>query len=307
MATISKRGKFYRARIRRHGAPALSKTFDSKREAEAWARKIESEMDHGIFRDRSAAEQTTLAELLERYREEVAAHCSDPESADSRINVILNDPIADYSLISLTSKQIADFRNRRLKNVSGSTVKRDLALLSAAINVARKEWGIYLPENPVSLVTRPRSNPSRERRLMPGEEEKILAALEVTETHDEQGRFTSSSRNIWMKPLVIFAIETAMRRSDMLRLEGNTSTSNAAPPASSSARTVKAARYPYPPAPWRYSETSPEAILAKPSPPPTKRSRRRGSAPCRRPGLKIYIFMTCAMKPRAACLKKGYS
>ena len=52
MATVTKRGKYWRAQIRRLGFPPQHKTFDTHAEAEAWARVVESEMDRGIFSSR---------------------------------------------------------------------------------------------------------------------------------------------------------------------------------------------------------------------------------------------------------------
>ena len=50
MATIRKRGNLqWEARIRKRGYPTTGKTFETKADAEAWARQIESEMDRGIL------------------------------------------------------------------------------------------------------------------------------------------------------------------------------------------------------------------------------------------------------------------
>ena len=43
MATVTKRGKYWRAQVRRLGYPPQHKTFDTHAEAEAWARIVESE------------------------------------------------------------------------------------------------------------------------------------------------------------------------------------------------------------------------------------------------------------------------
>jgi hypothetical protein len=63
VATITKRfnrdGELigWQAKIRRHGFPTQSKTFDRKADADAWARSLEGEMDRGAFIDRRPAEQ----------------------------------------------------------------------------------------------------------------------------------------------------------------------------------------------------------------------------------------------------------
>ena len=73
MGTINKRGPYqWQAKIRRRGYPVQSKTFETKREAEAWASVIESEMSRSIFVDRSMAENTTFAEVIDSYIANVA-------------------------------------------------------------------------------------------------------------------------------------------------------------------------------------------------------------------------------------------
>src|SRR5258708_39266556 len=71
MATIEKRGQFWRVKIRRAGLMAQTKTFDNRTHAQQWARSVESDLDKGIVVDRRTAQPLSLAEVLERYRREV--------------------------------------------------------------------------------------------------------------------------------------------------------------------------------------------------------------------------------------------
>ncbi len=82
-------------------------------------------------------------------------------------------------------------------------MKRELNLLHSVIGKVRKRMGLH--ENPISDVKRPRVRNDRDVRLFDGEEEALLAAL-------------GDSRNPWIKPAVILAIETAMRRGELLAL-----------------------------------------------------------------------------------------
>lgn len=67
MATIRNRGEYqWEAQIRRKGYPAQRKTFETKADAQAWARMIESEIDRGIFISRLEAERTTFHQLIDR-------------------------------------------------------------------------------------------------------------------------------------------------------------------------------------------------------------------------------------------------
>ncbi|WP_343056481.1 site-specific integrase [Paraburkholderia ultramafica] len=175
-------------------------------------------MDRGVFVDRTEAERNTFDDLLKRYAEEVSPHKKGGAGEILRIRKIRTDALAQYKISAITSKIIADYRDRRMAKVSGSTVNRELTLIGHVLNVARKEWGIHLDTNPVSVIRRPRENRARNRRLSPDEEQRLLAEL-APSPRDDQGRFEAGgSRNEWIRPVVIIAIETAMRRSEILSL-----------------------------------------------------------------------------------------
>lgn len=73
-------------------------------------------------------------------------------------------------------------------------------------------------ENPVAMIRRPPENKARKRRFAVGEEELLLAELELS-TRSPNGCFKDGgARNPWIRPLVILAIETAMRRGELLSL-----------------------------------------------------------------------------------------
>lgn len=206
MATVTKRATGYQAQVRRKGYPTVSKMFNTRRDAESWARCYESEMDRGLYLDRTLAERTTLGELLERYRKEVTPRKKSAKTEDERIDRFLRqEKLCQYKMSALTSKAIAEWRDKRLQQVSGSSVCRELAILSHVINTSRKEWGVHV-DNPIELVSRPKLNKSRERRLVGDEEVRLLAAID------------RGTLNPWIKPIVFFAIETGMRRSEILSL-----------------------------------------------------------------------------------------
>ena len=68
MASIEKRGKYWRAKIRRTGFPSQSRSFDTKAQAEIWVRSVEGEMDRGIYVDRQRPDGG-VAERLGRVTE----------------------------------------------------------------------------------------------------------------------------------------------------------------------------------------------------------------------------------------------
>lgn len=199
MATIRKRGELqWQAIIKRRGHPLVSKTWNTRKEAEAWARQIESEMDRGIFVSRAEVERTTLHDLIERYRVEVL-----PSKLGKHFGPalkVLDEHLGKYSLAALSPKLVAGLRDTRTKSgLSASTVKKEINLLSRLIDLAGKEWGIALSANPCAMVSRPVEKNARDRRLEPDEERYLLAACEP---HTAL--------------LARFALETAARLGELL-------------------------------------------------------------------------------------------
>ena len=68
MATINKRGPYqHQVIVRRKGYPSQTKTFETRADAEIWARSVESKMDDRTFRDRRDLAKVTFRDALERY------------------------------------------------------------------------------------------------------------------------------------------------------------------------------------------------------------------------------------------------
>lgn len=107
MATVTKRGKYWRAQIRRPGFPPQHKSFDTHAGAEAWARAAESEMDRGIFVSRAEAERTTLAEALERYKTAISSRKAHPAQDYQRISHWLRQPLVHRYLANLKGADFA--------------------------------------------------------------------------------------------------------------------------------------------------------------------------------------------------------
>lgn len=76
---------------------------------------------------------------------------------------------------------------------------------------------MHLDANPVSLIRRPKENRARSRRLYRGEEERLLQELELSQRTAEDSSW-EGCRNEHVRPLVILAIETAMRRGELTLL-----------------------------------------------------------------------------------------
>jgi integrase len=183
-------------------------------------------MDRGIFHDMTEAENTTFKEALERYEEEVSKHKDGYAQEKTRIRAWMNDShfkngskdignafkLAGRSLASLRGSDFAKWRNRRLDDVSSSTVQKDLAIISHLFSIAAKDWGIPIT-NPIQNVKVKVEDNSRDRVYEKGEEERLLK--ELTPTAGSRTKL----RSIWLTPMVIVAAETAARQSELLALK----------------------------------------------------------------------------------------
>ncbi len=151
MATIRKLRGRWQASVRRKGMQPRSKSFDSKTEAERWARTLEAELDRsGALPDTRPAEKTTLAQILERYRDEISPTKRSHVTEVARINGILRRPICHRTLTLLSTADVAAYRDERLKTVAPATVIREMNTISHAIDTARREWNIHLARTPAS-------------------------------------------------------------------------------------------------------------------------------------------------------------
>lgn len=220
MAQITKRGELqWRARVRVKGYPDQSRTFLYREDAEKWARALERELETSGFVDRREAEKTTLRSVLERYGREVTPSKKSAAMEQVKIKILLRDPaLANLKMSAITSAAVAAWRDRRLAQVSSATVIRELGILSAVLNHARREWGVHV-ENPVRYVKRPPAPRARDRRLSAQEEAYLLAALEETPRKPDGTFGKGGSRNPWIAPMIQLAIETAMRRGELLALD----------------------------------------------------------------------------------------
>lgn len=193
MATITQlqSGK-WQAKIRLKGYSPVSKTFQTKTDADKWGKVVEAEMIRGTYVCRTESEQTSLGEALKRYLKEVSPRKKTEQFETYLIKRLMDHPLAKRSLASLTSNDLAKWRDVRLKEVKPASVARELGLIGAVLSQCTKEWRI-LQSSPLQNVRPPKFNNERSRRLSKDEEAYLMPELRG-----------------YMGPLVRLALETAM-------------------------------------------------------------------------------------------------
>jgi integrase len=141
------------------------------------------------------AADSSLSDLITRYIQTVTSTKRSAEYETIILQALLRHPISQKSLKELQVKDFANYRDERLKEISGASLRRQLNPIRHMFQIAINEWGIPLKAK----------DNRRERRLKDGEYERLLAAARTRQ-------------NPYIEKIVVFAIETGMRRGEILNL-----------------------------------------------------------------------------------------
>lgn len=215
MASFRKRSGRWQARVSRRGFPDAVKTFATREDAQKWARSVERQFDVGDFLPQQRSSSLTLRDLIERYRSEVVPKLRGASTEHVRLSTIAR-LLGHHQATALAPNAVAQYRDIRLKSVTPSTCLRELQTLSALLTVALREWQV-IDGNAVAGVKKPSANRPRDRRLERAEEARLLQALTPAQRQPD-GRWSRGIRNPWLKPLFELALQTAMRRGELLSL-----------------------------------------------------------------------------------------
>ena len=215
MASIFKRGAKWRVQIRRANRPTITETFNSKADAQRWAREQEVQLDQNVRP--SAVQHLTFAELVEAYVEGVGEEKLKP----TRRNTIkrLKEHLGHLRIEEINKREVINFMQRRERDGAGPvTLTTDFTYLSTVLRYggamvdAEKETAIALMQvrsakDVLKYANRVGSARRRERR--PSEAELILLRDEF-------------SKHVKMKPpmwdIVLFAICSCMRLGEIVKI-----------------------------------------------------------------------------------------
>jgi integrase len=155
--------------------------------------------------DPKALQRVTLGQLVERYRDTVSVKKRGHEVERIVLNAFLRHRICGKPLSEIGASDFASYRDERLMAIKPSTLKRELAPPHNMFELARDEWGLPLRENPLRKVRVTSNQQRRERRLQHGELDALIAETRVC-------------LNPLILPIIMLAVETGMRRSEILSL-----------------------------------------------------------------------------------------
>ncbi len=203
MASHRPKGRGFEFRVNVNGIKR-SKTFATLAEGRRWSRLTEATLLQ-CPRESAAPSSLVLIEAIQRYRVEVTAHHKGASQENGRLDLLTREPFAALPFTQITPDMVRTYRDRLARHGnSPNTIRVKLALLSALYRHAIAEWG-YTGENPVQQVRKPAAGKARHRRLSVDEEVRLMKAAQ-------------QAHNRSLAPLIAFALETGMRRSELLTL-----------------------------------------------------------------------------------------
>ncbi len=204
MATIQKRGNKWRVQIRRRGFPHQARTFGKKTDAQAWARKIESQMDQEEYVPET---NITLSELIDRRIKEAYPDPCAHRTYRQQLEWWRQELGASYArlvtpeAIAVAVERLKQRTNRYGAPLGPASINRYLACLSAVYRDAVKHWHL-LKRNPVREVARKREPKGRQEYL---NQEQIRALLSACRAHKNPYLYTATA----------LALCTGMRRGEI--------------------------------------------------------------------------------------------
>lgn len=199
MATIRQlpSGRF-NVQVRLKNAKPLSRSFDFREEAEQWAQEQEGGLRP--HQNTNAAPLTFLA-LGKRYCDTVLKGRPSREIAFNRVERIARHFSQDARAI--TKQDVNAYRLLRLEQVSSTTCRDELVFIHRLFRWAHREMILdrNLYPSPCMDIAIPAPNKPRSKVIERGELDRLLSVLSPT-----------------MKAIVELAYETAMRRSEIVKL-----------------------------------------------------------------------------------------
>ena len=193
----------WRAQVHRRGK-RMTGTFPNKTAARDWAVRQE----YLLGSDQAAIPSGTVADLFDRYAQEVSPKKRGERWEQIRLNLLKGYPIGRVDLVDLGPSHVVDFREQRLREVSPASVRREMVLMSAVFTTAVDEWEL-LARHPMKKVSKPAGSGRRTRRVSAAEIDRLIAVASGPKRWTVQARAVHAFR---------FACVTGMRAGEICSL-----------------------------------------------------------------------------------------
>lgn len=192
--SFTHRGRQYRQSTETEDRKLAIRIFD----------KLKGEIAEGKWFEAPQVEAYTFKELTDKYLTEYSAvnKAASSQRRDKSLFDRLNKTFGRYDVAEITPAMISNYKvQRRGEGVSARTINYELTVMSHVFTIAMTEWQLAV-DNPVKRVRKERLKNRLERWLTPEEEAQLLKASPL-----------------WIRDIIVFAINTGMRQSEILDLK----------------------------------------------------------------------------------------
>ena len=202
----------WQAIIRRKGVN-LKKTFNTKAQAQAWARTTEVDVESGKIHSLNVNQKSKalIVDMMERYEDEKASKLKAYKVSGKYHIKRLKEAFGDFTYQELATQHVVDYGLERLKTIEGESFPREMSALSDMLEHAQDLWGFPEKANPVRhavKVLRRRGmiekGTERDRRPTDAEMDALYNELKV--------------KNPEALAVIQFGTETGMRRGEICKL-----------------------------------------------------------------------------------------
>ena len=201
---VRKKGVVYRVQIRRKNSKIISKTFATRKLAQQFASRLESDEQTLLAFGELTKTDILLSELIMQYLcEEYKGRR--PKEQKSKLNYWL-ETLDNKPIVEITTTDISSALSNLSSSFSNATINRYKAAISVVFSYACREYGLL--NNPVKNIRFKPENNERIRFLSDDERTRLFKACRASQ---------------WSKLqlLVLMAITTGARKSELLNLTFN--------------------------------------------------------------------------------------
>jgi len=166
--------------------------------------KLKGEIAEGKWFERPPGDGYKFQDLMDKYMTEYSAvnKAASSHKRDKSIVIQLKSYFGNHYLTDIVPAMISDYKvKRRADGVSPRTINYELITMSHAFNMAMREWGLA-SDNPARKVSKERVSNNIERWLTLEEERRLLKESPP-----------------WLQDIIVFAIHTGLRQSEILDLK----------------------------------------------------------------------------------------
>ena len=205
MGCVRKRGNSWNAQVRISGWRSFTKTFQTKLDAKQWIVTLEKELKSKPLPEKNI-KNLKLKDLFNKYKFEILPKLKSHKIVTYKLNFLSRLWLGEIKVINLTKGHLEQFCKDRKLVVKDGTIKSELMLIKRIVKIATDKWNYGIPFNAFYGIELPSPHKPRNRRATQ-EELSILIA------------HANKQRNTYISTIIQFAVETGMRRSEILKLK----------------------------------------------------------------------------------------